>query len=148
MEDFCRRLTLQFDDVRVVTGPLYLPKRYPDGKWRVSYEVIGSPPNIAVPTHFYKIVVGEQRGGNEEAAVAAFVIPNAEVENFTPLTEFVVPLEAVERASGLNFTDKLTPDTRSDLCKKVECTLVIRQWADRQRSLSPRPNTSHETLVS
>jgi len=44
-EDFCRRLTIKYPSVRIVTGPLYLPKRDPaDGKWRVSYEVIGNPP--------------------------------------------------------------------------------------------------------
>ncbi|KAI7026766.1 hypothetical protein KC362_g11582, partial [Hortaea werneckii] len=59
-EDFCRRLTSFYPSVRIVTGPLYLPKKDPvDGKWRVSYEVIGSPPNVAVPTHFYKVIFAE-----------------------------------------------------------------------------------------
>ena len=61
-EDFVRRLTNKYDDVRVMTGPLYLPKLGADGKYRVTYEVIGSPPNIAVPTHFFKLVVGETQG--------------------------------------------------------------------------------------
>lgn len=43
-EDFCRRLTHTYPSVRIVTGPLYLPKREADGKWRVSYEMIGNPP--------------------------------------------------------------------------------------------------------
>ena len=42
-EDFVRRLTNKYDDVRVMTGPLYLPKLGADGKYRVTYEVIGSP---------------------------------------------------------------------------------------------------------
>ncbi|KAK4981747.1 nuclease, partial [Elasticomyces elasticus] len=33
-EDFCRRLTNHYPSVRVVTGPLYLPRREADGKWR------------------------------------------------------------------------------------------------------------------
>ena len=32
-EDFVRRLTNQYDDVRVMTGPLYLPKLGADGKY-------------------------------------------------------------------------------------------------------------------
>ena len=33
LEDFCRRLTHTYPSVRIVTGPLYLPKRDADGKW-------------------------------------------------------------------------------------------------------------------
>jgi hypothetical protein len=35
LEDWCRRLTKNFQDVYVFTVPLYLPKQDPDGKWRV-----------------------------------------------------------------------------------------------------------------
>lgn len=55
-EDFCRRLTGSFSDVYVFTIPLYLPRRDADGKYRVTYEVIGAQsggiPSVAVPTHF------------------------------------------------------------------------------------------------
>jgi len=96
-EDFCRRLTNNYPSVRIVTGPLYLPKREPDGKWRVSYEVIGSPPNVSVPTHFYKVIYAEDGkiGGN--VSLGAFVLPNAVISNDKPLTDFEVPVEAVER---------------------------------------------------
>lgn len=96
-EDFCRRLTGRYPSVRIVTGPLYLPKKEADGKWRVSYEVIGNPPNVAVPTHFYKVIFAEDGkiGGN--VALGAFVLPNAKIANDKPLQDFEVPLEAVER---------------------------------------------------
>lgn len=42
LEDFCRNLTTRYPSVRIVTGPLHLPRRGEDGKWHVSYEVIGS----------------------------------------------------------------------------------------------------------
>ena len=35
LEDWCRRLTGQFQDVFIFTIPLYLPKQEKDGKWRV-----------------------------------------------------------------------------------------------------------------
>ena len=35
LQDWCRRLTKNFQDVYVFTVPLYLPKQDPDGKWRV-----------------------------------------------------------------------------------------------------------------
>ena len=35
LENWCRGLTRSHADVFVFTVPLYLPKRDPDGKWRV-----------------------------------------------------------------------------------------------------------------
>ncbi|KAG0647737.1 nuclease [Hyphodiscus hymeniophilus] len=134
-EDFCRRLTMRYPSVRIVTGPLYLPKRDAvDGKWRVSYEVIGNPPNIAVPTHFYKVIFAEDGTVAGPVAVGAFVLPNAAIPNEKPLTDFEVPVEAVERASGLEFASKLPVQRRKRLCADTVCALVIREYADRQKA--------------
>ncbi len=133
LEDFCRRLTHNFPSVRIVTGPLYLPRRDPaDGKWRVSYEVIGSPPNVAVPTHFFKVIMGEDGQTGGHVALGAFVLPNAEIANDKPLTDFEVPLEAVERASGLEFAQNLPAHRRRRLCSEVQCSLLVRDWSARQ----------------
>jgi endonuclease G len=134
-EDFCRRLTTKYPSVRIVTGPLYLPKRdAADGKWRVSYEVIGNPPNIAVPTHFYKVIFAEDGTASGPVAVGAFVLPNAVIPNEKPLTDFEVPVEAVERASGLEFATKLPVQRRKRLCTDTMCALVIKEYADRQKA--------------
>lgn len=140
-EDFCRRLTSFYPSVRIVTGPLYLPKKDSDGKWRVSYEVIGHPPNIAVPTHFYKIIFAEdgKTGGN--VSLGAFVLPNAVIANDKPLQDFEVPLEAVERASGLEFAGLLPPARTKRLCKEVSCSLIIKQYEERQRTMMSPPPT-------
>lgn len=131
-ERFCRKLTRTYQSVRVVTGPLFLPQRGSDGKWRVSYEVIGTPPNVAVPTHFYKIVIGEKpisskipRSG---IALAAFVLPNTKIENDTPLKSFNVPLDAVERAAGVSFLPQLSETSRRDLCKEVNCSIEVKEF--------------------
>jgi endonuclease G len=135
LEDFCRRLTHDFPSVRIVTGPLYLPRREEDGKFRVSYEVIGNPPNVAVPTHFFKVIFAEDgiTGGN--VSLAAFVLPNKPISNDKPLTDFEVPLEALEKASGLEFATKLPEQRRRKLCEQIKCSVLIREYADRQRNL-------------
>lgn len=137
LEEFCRNLTKKYPSVRIVTGPLYLPKRDPvDGKWRVSYEVIGSPPNVAVPTHFYKVIYGEESAAQSptgKVAVAAFVLPNAEISNEKSLREFEVPVEAVERASGLLFVEKLPVERRKSLCAEVRCEILVRQFDEERR---------------
>ncbi|GJC95300.1 DNA/RNA non-specific endonuclease [Colletotrichum higginsianum] len=136
-EDFCRRLTTRYPSVRIVTGPLYLPKRDPvDGKWYTKYEVIGNPPNVAVPTHFYKVIFAEDGKAGGNVAIGAFVMPNAPIPNNKPLSEFEMPLEAVERAAGLEFASKLAPQRRKRLCTETSCAIVVKDYADRQKSFS------------
>lgn len=58
-----------------------------DGKKYVRYEVIGAN-HVAVPTHFYKVVVGETADFKLE--MEAYVMPNAPINDDTPLTNFQV----------------------------------------------------------
>ncbi|KAH0322480.1 hypothetical protein KCU74_g8912, partial [Aureobasidium melanogenum] len=138
-EDFCRRLTGRYPSVRIVTGPLYLPKKDADGKWRVSYEVIGSPPNVAVPTHFYKVIFAEDGKVGGNVSLGAFVLPNAKISNDKPLQDFEVPLEAVERASGLEFASLLPPAKRKSLCKEIKCSIIVKDYSQRQKTLANPP---------
>lgn len=127
VEDFARRLTGKFDNVRIMTGPLFLPKQGEDGKFRVTYEVIGSPPNIAVPTHFFKLIVGENNG-SDKLSVGAFVLPNDKIDNNEPLTKFQVPVEALERSTGLELMQRVGYQNKRDLCRDVKCEIVVREF--------------------
>lgn len=118
LEDWCRRLTNSFADVYVFTIPLYLPQKDGDGKSRVvsghihsplsgdmllmvpflpqTYEVIGNPPNVAVPTHFAKVVLASRPSSPStphvpEISTGAFVLPNAVIPDQAPLETFVTP---------------------------------------------------------
>jgi len=47
------------------------------------------------------------------------------------------------RASGLEFLKDLPPGRRKELCKDVECSIIVRQFEDRSRqvrSLSAPPS--------
>lgn len=125
--------------MRVITGPLYLPRRCDDGKWRVTYEVIGSPASVAVPTHFYKVIVADQGRPGETPSVASFVLPNNEIDNNTKLTDFQVPVDAIERASGLEFMPRLPPAARKDLCRETECSIIVRFFEDKRPKGLPAP---------
>lgn len=58
-----------------------------NGKNYVKYEVIGAN-NVAVPTHFFKIVVGETENG--ELHMESYVMPNQVIDDNVPLTNFQV----------------------------------------------------------
>ncbi|CAR27492.1 hypothetical protein ZYGR_0I07700 [Zygosaccharomyces rouxii] len=139
LEYFCRQLAGQYNSVRIVTGPLYLPKKDPvDGKSRVTYEVIGNPPSISVPTHFFKLIVGEKpvkSPNSDNISVAAFVLPNAPIPNETKLTDFEVPVNALERSSGLQFFQRVPENKKKALCEEVECKITVREF---QKAL-PQP---------
>lgn len=134
LEKYVRKLTKQYANVYVCTGPLYLPKKEADGKTYVKYQVIGTN-SVAVPTHFYKVVVGETNDGRYE--LESYVMPNQKIADETPLNLFQViifaatpsnfilqkkkkmcnrrpfshsqvPPESIERAAGLLFFDKIS----------------------------------------
>lgn len=141
LEKFCRELTKNYTDVFVYTGPLFLPQLQGQdqayvklafegskmsvsqaaGKYKMQYDMIGSAgPIIAVPTHFFKILLLTE---GEEYVMAAFVLPNQAIEQKVPLTQFQVDLQAIETASGLIFFDQLDRTKFKNLCDQVKCTV-------------------------
>ncbi|KAG0706377.1 hypothetical protein DFH29DRAFT_170779 [Suillus ampliporus] len=138
LEDWCRRLTGTFSDVYVFTIPLYLPRKDADGKFRVTYEVIGSPPNVAVPTHFAKVVLASRplspsTPDVQEISTGAFVLPNAIIPDDASLESFVVPVDVVERAAGLNLFSEAVKASSKHICKSTKCEVLVRRFDDAQK---------------
>ncbi|KAM3838441.1 endonuclease G, mitochondrial [Diretmus argenteus] len=105
LEKLCRSLTKHYINVYVCTGPLYLPREEADGKLYVRYQVLGRN-HVAVPTHFFKVVILERpSGGGVE--LRSYILPNSPVDEKIPLERFLVPIETIERASGLLFVPNL-----------------------------------------
>lgn len=106
LERYTRGLTKVYRNVYVCTGPLYLPKVDPeDGKSYVRFQVIGQN-NVAVPTHFFKVVVGE--GEDRSLEMEAYVLPNEKIPDHVPIHTFQVPPDSIERAAGLLFFNKVS----------------------------------------
>ena len=61
-ERFVKTVAKSADEVYIVTGPLYVPKPSPNGKgYIMAHPMIGEPPRmVAVPTHFFKVVLAER----------------------------------------------------------------------------------------
>lgn len=62
------------------------------------------------------------------------MLPNAVIPNEKPITDFEVPVEVVERASGLEFASLLPVGRRKRLCADTVCALVIRDYQERQQA--------------
>ncbi|CAG8432748.1 7075_t:CDS:10 [Diversispora eburnea] len=126
-EEFCRRLVTgeKFSDVYIFTGTAYLPKKEADGKFYVKYQLIGDPPNTAVPTHFYKIVLATKKDKNSPDGISysleSFLMPNQRIPYNDSLEKYIVPLDAIERTTGLMFFNDLKNKTVTSLCKTVKC---------------------------
>lgn len=67
-------------------------RKEPDGKFYVKYQVIGAN-HVAVPTHFYKVVVGETPDGKFE--MESYVMPNQVISDDTPLANFQVYIQTI-----------------------------------------------------
>lgn len=86
--------------VHVITGPLYIYGNAESG------QKIGG--GVAVPSHFYKVILGELRDdANQQHVLGAFVMPNEQIHPKTPLKTFLVPLDQLEREAGIIFFPKM-----------------------------------------
>ena len=87
----------------VITGPVFKIIKDGMGKGKVTYSVIGEN-QIAVPTHFFKIVVDVNNPDKPEAL--AFVIPNEGLSS-RHYNEFLTAIDEIEALTGLDFLSSL-----------------------------------------
>ncbi len=112
LEKWTRGITGWFDEVLVVTGPLYVSRKYGNRKI-VRYEVLGRN-EIAVPTHLFKVLLGERQ--NRRPYMAGFIVPNKRPKDTsTPIWKFQVEVAKIERISGLVFFEQLNPNIAREL---------------------------------
>ena len=135
-ERFVQEVARVCDDVYVVTGPLFLPTPHPNttdtkengGKrlWVMQHPMLGTPPRlVAVPTHFYKVVLGENGAGTGNDVLGAFVMPNSSIDASTPLASFSVPISALEEVAGISFFPNYLNDR-----KRAALDEVSLQWQE------------------
>ena len=93
-----------------------------DSGYFISYPLLGDVPNVAVPTHFFKVIL-VSTGSDGGYSLGAFVLPNESIDSKAPLTDFQVKLDSVERVSGLQFFSELDRSSFGDLCSTDSCKL-------------------------
>ncbi len=99
LDQHARDLTKNYQNVYAVSGPLYLPYEERGGRF-VKYRVVG-PNDVAVPSHFFKVLILENKEGKKE--MLAYILPNYEIPLDTPLDHFKTTVQNVEKSAGIAF---------------------------------------------
>lgn len=99
LENYVRDLVLKdrYESVDVITGPLFLPKET-EGKRYIEYQLIGKH-DVAVPTHFFKVLYLHKAGKSE---LEVYIIPVLSSSQAN-LSTYHRSLEELEKVSGLIF---------------------------------------------
>ncbi|KAH8325678.1 hypothetical protein KR067_003984 [Drosophila pandora] len=106
LETYVRNLVHRFGSVYVCTGPLYKPHQKDGGKLGVEYEIIGLN-MVAVPTHFFKVIMVESSLPMGKPYMEGYVLPNAAIPKDLPLRSFLCDIREIEHYAGLKFFDGL-----------------------------------------
>ncbi|XP_017097675.2 endonuclease G, mitochondrial [Drosophila bipectinata] len=104
LETYVRNLVHRFGSVYVCTGPLYKPHQKDGGKFGVEYEMIGLN-MVAVPTHFFKVIMVESILPMGKPYMEGYVLPNAEIPKDLTLRSFLCDIREIEHYAGLKFFD-------------------------------------------
>ncbi len=96
----------------IITGPVFEVKNN-----TVTYSVIGNK-NVAVPTHFFKIIVDANNKNNVETI--AFLMPNSDLSG-QKYGQYIVSIDEIEDLTGLDFLTFLPVEIQNDVeAKKTE----------------------------
>lgn len=105
----------QRQTLTIITGPVFSVQ---DNS--VTYRVIGEN-NVAVPTHFFKIIV--DTNSPDEVEALAYMLPNEKLTG-RRYDEFLTTIDEIEKATGLDFLSALPKDVQD----KVESEKAERIW--------------------
>lgn len=107
-ESMVRTWAATYDSLYIVTGPVLSSGLQSIGHNKVS-----------VPSYYYKVVLDNKKG--KQKAIA-FIIPNESSKE--DLQQFAVPIDKIEKLTGIDFFP-LLPD---DLENKLECSVNLNAW--------------------
>lgn len=101
LEQKVRYWSAKYDGIYVITG----------GVLSGNLKTIGKE-HVAVPNYFYKVLLDNSRG---EYKMIGFLVPA--VDSDKPLYDFVVPVDDIEKLTGIDFYPKLEDSIENKLEK-------------------------------
>jgi endonuclease G len=123
LEERIQRLAADRDELWVVTGPVFVDD---DNDGLVKYNIIGSN-QVAVPTHYFKIVLAKAEAPDSYESMA-FLIPNKTIDRpgedlDTVMSDFLVSIDEVEQLTGLDFFPRMQ-DSMEDILEANPANVV------------------------
>lgn len=103
---YIHEMSQTYGDVYVYTGSIYLPREMKSNNWYLEFQPEDNT-IIAVPTHFFKIVIIDPKQTNSTPYAEAYVMPNTNVNDSTELRSLLSDVRDIENATGLKFFDGL-----------------------------------------
>ena len=104
LEGKVRYWASKYNGIYVVTGGILNPNLKTIGK-----------EHVAVPDYFYKVLLDNSNG---EYKMIGFLVPA--FDSNKPLYEFVVPVDEIEKMTGIDFYPKLEDTIENELEKKSD----------------------------
>lgn len=117
LEELVRRWALRDNGVYVVTGPVLKP----------GLPTIGKTTEVSVPEKFYKVILYCNNSVPDQPVIRmiGFLLDNEASNN--PLNQFVVPVDQIERLTGIDFFPKLPDKLERDL-ESRERGAMVAEW--------------------
>ncbi|GAB3337678.1 hypothetical protein GCM10027299_49060 [Larkinella ripae] len=112
LEEQVRVWALRDQGLYVVTGPVL----------RSGLPTIGKKNRVAVPEYYYKVLL---YCNNPEIRMIAFLLKNEESDR--SLKQFVVPVDEVERRTGIDFFPKI-PDKLEQQLESARPAQLVENW--------------------
>ncbi|MEX0676951.1 MAG: DNA/RNA non-specific endonuclease [Pirellulales bacterium] len=120
LEARIQKLAKARKELWVITGPVF---KDDDGDGIIEYFVIGEH-QVAVPTHYFKIVLARDPSADGKWEAICFLFPNEKVTE--PDEEFLVSIDDVESLTGYDFLSNLPDEQESPL----EAASAQAIWSD------------------
>jgi len=121
LEERVRQWAIENKDIYVVTGPVLTG----------NLSSIG-PDKVSVPRYYYKVILDYTQ---PELKGIGFILPNA--SSTLPLQSFAVPIDSVEKVTGIDFFPAL-PDKQEQAIEKTIC-IPCWSWSSTNH-LTPNPS--------
>ena len=116
LEELTRDWAKQFGKLYVVSGPILSE----NDKKR-----IGKSNRVTVPSSYYKVLLDLSE---RDPKAIAFLLPNQPSDQ--PVTDYAVPVDAVEAITGVDFFPELLEPT---LEQELESNFSLRDWRTNER---------------
>lgn len=129
LEEQVRQWAIDNQSIYIVTGPI-LTDNLP---------TIGID-KVSVPQYYYKVILDYTKPGLKGIG---FILPNA--SSTLPLQSFAVPIDSVERKTGINFFSAL-PDEQEQTIEKSIC-LSCWSWTSTPTHINKIKNDNKSTTV-